>query len=394
MLRYCSISIHCLTKTIPPDKYGRPLATSHHQDQLKHFYRFKSPEAGEEAQAEASSSKPEAPATFVDFARGEGQLESSGSEDESDDAADSDSGDDGEIEVGNRKKQMRIPGRDLDTEDEDDDDEEGDDLDIDLSEDEDDAAKAQAIVDAAKKASASKTKEKRSEHVSSFPTEEEIQQADAEAAELEEAELIEPTKRIAIVNLDWDNMRAIDLYTVFHSVLNSYRPDSRSKGSSDPLTARKKVVVPRGRLLNVRVFPSEFGKERMAREEQEGPAAEVFGTRFAESRNGNTKSRSRSRKQPASEEDESEEDEEEFSDELLEDGSDEDAGQDSAFDDDIEEGDLDSLNEDDEEDEEYEDGSDPVGLDMGGDDQSETSDVPEGDVDMDKLRAYQLERLR
>ena len=39
------------------------------------------------------------------------------------------------------------------------------------------------------------------------------------------------------------------------------------RGGTDPLTARKKVVVPRGRLLNVRVFPSEFGKERMTREE-------------------------------------------------------------------------------------------------------------------------------
>lgn len=371
------------------DKYGRPLAKSHHQDQLKNFYRFKSPEAGETTQAEASSSKPDTSATFVDFARGEGQLESSGSEDESDEGDDTDSGDDGEIEVGVGKRQMKIPGRDLDTDDEEDvDEEEGDDLDIDLSEDEDDAAKAQAIIDAAKKASASKSKEKRSEHVSSFPTEEEIQRADAQAAELEEAELIEPTKRIAIVNLDWDNMRAIDLYTVFHSVLNAYNPDARgSRGGTDPLTARKKVVVPRGRLLNVRVFPSEFGKERMAREEQEGPAAEVFGTRFAESRNGKSKSGSSSRNRLASEEEESEEDE------LLEDGSDDGLEGDSAFDDDLDEQDLESLG-DDEEEEDYEDGGDPVGLDMGGDDQSETSDVPEGDVDMDKLRAYQLERLR
>lgn len=357
---------------------------------MKHFYRFKSPEAGEEAQPEASSSKAEASATFVDFARGEGNLESSGSEDESDDEADSDSGGEGEIEVGNGKRHLKIPGRDLDTDDEDDDEEEGDDLDIDLSEDDEDAANAQAIVDAAKKASASKGKEKRSDAVSSFPTEDEIQQADAEAAELEEAELIEPTKRIAVVNLDWDNMRAIDLYTVFHSVLNSYRPDARkSRGDADPLMAHKKVVVPRGKLLNVRVFPSEFGKERMAREEQEGPAAEVFGTRFAESRNGKGKSASRSRRS-ALNEDESEEGEE-FSDELLEDGSDEEVEQDSAFDEDAEVDELESSNE---EDEEYEDGGDPVGLDMGGDDLSETSDVPEGDVDMDKLRAYQLERLR
>jgi hypothetical protein len=372
---------------IVADKYGRPLATSHHQDQLKHFYRFKSPEAGEaEAQDEKKPVKEQEQAEFVDFARGEGQLESSGSEDETDEDADSDD-DDGEIEVRMGKRRMKIPGRDLDTEDEDDD-EEGDDLDVNLSEDEDDTAAAQAIITAAKKATS-----KGKQDISAFPTEEEIQQADAEAAEAEQADLIEPTKRIAIVNLDWDNMRAIDLYTVFNSILSSYRPDARApRGSADPLTARKKAVVPRGKLLSVRVFPSEFGKERMAREEQEGPAAEVFGTRFVESRNGKSGSRSRARdfSEEVSEEEFS--GEEDLSEGALEDLSDVD-----------EEGDLleggedqddDASLEEYDEDEEDEEEGDPVGLDMGGDDASETSDIPEGDVDMDKLRAYQLERLR
>lgn len=370
------------------DKYGRPLATSHHQDQLKHFYRFKSPEAGEEEKDGKKSAKEQEPSAFVDFARGEGALESSGSEDETDEDADSDDGDDGEIEIGMGKRRMKIPGRDLNTEDEEDD-EEGDDLDINLSEDEDDTAAAQAIISAAKKASASKGKEKQHQDVSSFPTEEEIERADAEAAEAEQADLIEPTKRIAIVNLDWDNMRAIDLYTVFHSILNSYRPDARApRGGADPLTARKKVVVPRGKLLSVHVFPSEFGKERMAREEQEGPAAEVFGTRFVDSRNGKGKSRSRARQvsEEVSEDDFS--GEEDFSEGELEDLSDpEDEG--DLIDDEDQNDDDASLEEYDEEDEE-----DPVGLDMGGDGNSETSDIPEGDVDMDKLRAYQLERLR
>src|SRR5271154_3441559 len=52
------------------------------------------------------------------------------------------------------------------------------------------------------------------------------------------------TSRIAVVNLDWDNIRATDLMAVFSSFL--------------PAT---------GRLLKVAIYPSEFGKERMEREE-------------------------------------------------------------------------------------------------------------------------------
>ncbi|EEP75876.1 predicted protein [Uncinocarpus reesii 1704] len=63
----------------------------------------------------------------------------------------------------------------------------------------------------------------------------------------------EVTKRIAVVNLDWDNIRAEDLMAVFSSFL-----------------------PPSGKILNVSVYPSEFGKERMEREEMEGPPKEVF----------------------------------------------------------------------------------------------------------------------
>ncbi|KAJ5533214.1 hypothetical protein N7494_009766 [Penicillium frequentans] len=63
----------------------------------------------------------------------------------------------------------------------------------------------------------------------------------------------EVTKRIAVVNLDWDNIRAEDLMTVFSSFL-----------------------PPGGRVLKVDVYPSEFGRERMEREEVEGPPKEIF----------------------------------------------------------------------------------------------------------------------
>ncbi|KAL1962906.1 hypothetical protein VTN77DRAFT_9084 [Rasamsonia byssochlamydoides] len=78
-----------------------------------------------------------------------------------------------------------------------------------------------------------------------FPTK---QQADVPLGEV--------TNRIAVVNLDWDNIRAEDLMAVF----SSFAP-------------------PGGRILRVSIYPSEFGKERMEREEMEGPPKEIFATR-------------------------------------------------------------------------------------------------------------------
>ena len=59
--------------------------------------------------------------------------------------------------------------------------------------------------------------------------------------------------RIAVVNLDWDHIRAEDLMAVFSS-----------------------FVPAGGRLNKVVVYPSEFGRERMEREEMEGPPKELF----------------------------------------------------------------------------------------------------------------------
>lgn len=63
----------------------------------------------------------------------------------------------------------------------------------------------------------------------------------------------EVTERIAVVNLDWDNIRAEDLMAVFSSFL-----------------------PPGGHVSKVAVYPSEFGKERMEKEEIEGPPKEIF----------------------------------------------------------------------------------------------------------------------
>ncbi|KAI9845297.1 MAG: pre-rRNA-processing protein esf1 [Thelocarpon superellum] len=61
------------------------------------------------------------------------------------------------------------------------------------------------------------------------------------------------SSRLAVVNLDWDNIRAVDLMAVFSS-----------------------FCPPSGRVLKISVYPSEFGKDRMEREETEGPPREIF----------------------------------------------------------------------------------------------------------------------
>jgi len=61
-------------------------------------------------------------------------------------------------------------------------------------------------------------------------------------------EMGEVTSRIAVVNMDWDHVRAIDLMAVFQSFVPSG-----------------------GKIHKVSVYQSDFGTERLAREEAEGP---------------------------------------------------------------------------------------------------------------------------
>ena len=112
---------------------------------------------------------------------------------------------------------------------------------------------------------------------------------DAQAAEYaeaheddDEAQEVAHTRRLAVVNLDWDHVRAIHLFKIFSSLVSatasalpssSNAPSKKARDSAAKGTASRVV---RGKVLSVRVYPSQFGKERMAREETEGPPAEVF----------------------------------------------------------------------------------------------------------------------
>ncbi|RFU77342.1 pre-rrna processing esf1 [Trichoderma arundinaceum] len=78
---------------------------------------------------------------------------------------------------------------------------------------------------------------------------------DMQRLEREEIETGEVTKRIAIVNLDWDHVKSTDLMALF----SSFIPANDS-----------------GKILNISIYPSEFGKERMQQEEIEGPPKQLF----------------------------------------------------------------------------------------------------------------------
>lgn len=58
---------------------------------------------------------------------------------------------------------------------------------------------------------------------------------------------------LAAVNLDWDNVRSVDLMATFSG-----------------------FIPPKGEIKSVSIFPSEYGKEKMAEEELNGPDSQLF----------------------------------------------------------------------------------------------------------------------
>ena len=338
------------------DKRGRPITSTHATDQLKRFYRLKSPSPGANGSAGGDEGE------FIDYARGQGVLESSGSEDESEDGSEAESeASDEELELGG-KRRPRLPGdysaseSDSDSDSASGEDEEDEDhLDIDLSETD--------------------------EPPSAFPAESDIEQEDDEDEE-DEGPTTDPTNRIACVNLDWDNLQAADLFAVFSSFL---RPDARK--------IKGKKQGPGGRLESVKIYPSEFGKERMKAEEEQGPGGGVFVSLKKASKREGAKRRAQSEEDS----DEKEEESDMGSEEDLEEGSNDGEVEEEASD--FEEGSEDGEDSEqsgDEDDEGSQGGlpdmSRPSGPDVDLD--SNSSRAGSEDIDMAQLRQYQLERLR
>ncbi|KAM7216265.1 hypothetical protein V8F06_008384 [Rhypophila decipiens] len=104
----------------------------------------------------------------------------------------------------------------------------------------------------------------------------------------------EVTNRIAIVNIDWDHIKSVDLMALFSSFVPSG-----------------------GRIEKVSIYPSEFGKERIEREELEGPPREIFKKGKDEDHSDDSESESGS-------DDSDEDSDEEIKKELLQEGDDQD----------------------------------------------------------------------
>ena len=203
------------------DKYGRPISDSYERDNLKRFYRLETDNDAVEL-------------SMADYARGEALLESSDDEDD-----DSDDGD--IVTLGYDQSRSIAVIRDEGV------------TEIDLDEGDLGDLDAQAAA-----------------YVSQCAQEDEAQ------------EDTERTRRIAVVNLDWDHVRAIHLYKIFSSLVSPTAPAASSSSTASVHPHRQRSVkgtlnvVIRGKVLGVQVYPSQFGKECMAREEKEGPPAEVF----------------------------------------------------------------------------------------------------------------------
>lgn len=123
-------------------------------------------------------------------------------------------------------------------------------------------------------AESSSEEETSSEEEDDSADEDELADATAGGEQTEQVPMGEVSKRIAAVNLDWDNIRAADIM----AVAKSFAPTA-------------------GRIESVTIYPSEFGRERMEREELEGPPREIFA--------------STKRKEESDEESDSDEDEDE-----------------------------------------------------------------------------------
>ncbi|KAI0004151.1 hypothetical protein BJV74DRAFT_875884 [Russula compacta] len=195
------------------DKYGRRLSDTQENENFRRFYRLDS-----ENQLEFP--------TGPDYARGGVLLESS-DEEEGGDASNCDDIDEGVVTLApNADRPLRVP--------------QSEDAEVDLDEDDFSVTDMQATLPP---------------------------KTDSD----DDQESLPRTPRIAVVDLDWDYVRAIHLYKIFTSTIASAGwSSSRSNAVSAPAV--------RGKVLSVRVYPSKFGLERMALEEK-GPPPELLKNR-------------------------------------------------------------------------------------------------------------------
>lgn len=197
------------------DKYGRKVSKTRDRDNLRKYYRLEEDEQDDEEGA------PAAP----DYARGEGLVESSDEDEDVRNVSGGSEDDEEPVTFGLNVKERKGTKANED-----------DFPEIDLDETNFEDLDRQASAYAKKYA------------------DEETPGASPSSGKA--------TSRLAVVNLDWDHVKASHLFKIFDSVV--------STGANG-----------RARVLSVRVYPSQFGKERMAKEEIEGPPTELFRSKGA-----------------------------------------------------------------------------------------------------------------
>ncbi|KAK0552056.1 pre-rRNA-processing protein esf1 [Tilletia horrida] len=237
------------------DKYGRPISEEQQKQnqiqQLKGLYRIEGQQDDDDEEEEEDESE----------------------EDEDEDAADDDDHELPTTQPGAQVDYARGEGELLTSSDEDDDtsDEEEDDLPADQDD-------SYSSVD-----------------------EDELQATTAQPASMSQRQAKseemrgERTRRLAIVNMDWDHIRARDLFMVFSSLVSPTAPKlNKGKAASASSASRSSSLMTNGRVLSVRVYPSEFGRERMKKEDIEGPPRDIF--RSADSQQASSSSSSSRKK--------------------------------------------------------------------------------------------------
>ncbi|KAF7583245.1 nucleolar domain family protein [Clavispora lusitaniae] len=209
------LNVTATGKKVKVDRYGRKLKE---KDEVydKYFEEEKESEAEEEEKATTDS-------------QNDGESES-GSE------ADSESGSDSESEESQDDEMPQVVKKKVEPEVSDDSEEEESD--------------AETFVDRA-----------RGEGLQSDSSDDSDSDSDSDSFNLdsdveieeEKPEEGDPSDTFAVVNLDWDNVRAVDLMATFAS------------------------FVPKGGLIkSVTIYPSEYGKQQMQKEEIEGPPKDLF----------------------------------------------------------------------------------------------------------------------
>ncbi|PWN40471.1 hypothetical protein IE81DRAFT_368259 [Ceraceosorus guamensis] len=341
------------------DKFGRKLSQRDEQEDLARFYTLNERDGGgggggDEEEEEEESEESDGGAA-VDYARGEGLLDSSEEEDsdendrevrDKDDQDSLSSSDDydgvllGRADARRRAKklakqqqQQQQQQQRQDGESESDDEGHHDILDTD-SEDASrtaDAAiaanaklskKALRSIDQLSLANQRAQQEAEEEQVNGSSSSSSSRQRPRDADNVPRAgsKILrgDATRRLALVNLDWDHVKAIDLLMIFTSLVSpastrdagvALPADVAQGGDSrkDGRASRSSTMPVKGRVLNVRIYPSEFGQERMEKENREGPPREIF-KQVSDGPTGSSSKKSRERAEDEDEEDEEDED--------------------------------------------------------------------------------------